>query len=90
MYVLPLVESSVAPSQHGFYLNAEDVLLKTEVGGIVADVCALYFLWSRYRELQEKLNVLEQNSIQRDRIEAVLKQKEKDCIQVNKHTHAYS
>ncbi|KAI4888911.1 hypothetical protein NFI96_028869 [Prochilodus magdalenae] len=42
----------------------------------------------RYRELQEKLNVLEHNSIQRDRIEAVLKQKEKDCIQLTKDTDA--
>ncbi|XP_017568258.1 NF-kappa-B essential modulator isoform X1 [Pygocentrus nattereri] len=42
----------------------------------------------RYRELQEKLNVLEHNSIQRDRIEAVLKQKEKDCVQLTKDIDA--
>lgn len=38
--------------------------------------------WCRYRELQEKLNLLEQNTMQRDRNEALLKQKEKDYIQV--------
>ncbi|XP_066529061.1 NF-kappa-B essential modulator isoform X2 [Hoplias malabaricus] len=42
----------------------------------------------RYTELQEKLNVLERNSIQRDRIEAALKQKEKDCVQLNKDIEA--
>ncbi|KAF7696048.1 NF-kappa-B essential modulator isoform X2 [Silurus meridionalis] len=38
----------------------------------------------RYRELQEKLNLLEQNTIQRDRTEALLKQKEKECVQLTK------
>ncbi|XP_017342619.1 NF-kappa-B essential modulator [Ictalurus punctatus] len=42
----------------------------------------------RYRELQEKLNVLEQNTMQRDRIEPLLKQKEKDCIQLTKDSEA--
>ncbi|XP_072552406.1 NF-kappa-B essential modulator isoform X3 [Salminus brasiliensis] len=42
----------------------------------------------RYRELQEKLNVLEHNSFQRDRVEAVLKQKEKECVQLTKDIDA--
>lgn len=33
----------------------------------------------RYRELEEKLNCLQKNSAQRDRTEALLKQKDKDC-----------
>ncbi|KAK3547436.1 hypothetical protein QTP86_020870, partial [Hemibagrus guttatus] len=42
----------------------------------------------RYRELQEKLNLLEQNTMQRDRTEALLKQKEKDYIQLTKDSEA--
>uniref|UniRef100_A0A8B9LPU3 NF-kappa-B essential modulator n=1 Tax=Astyanax mexicanus TaxID=7994 RepID=A0A8B9LPU3_ASTMX len=42
----------------------------------------------RYRELQEKLNALQHNSFQRDRVEAVLKQKEKDCVQLTKDIEA--
>ncbi|XP_053096863.1 NF-kappa-B essential modulator [Pangasianodon hypophthalmus] len=42
----------------------------------------------RYRELQEKLNLLEQNTVQRDRTEALLKQKEKDYIQLTKDSEA--
>ncbi|XP_076840037.1 NF-kappa-B essential modulator isoform X1 [Brachyhypopomus gauderio] len=43
---------------------------------------------SRYKELQEKLNVLQQNSIQRDRTEALLKQKDKDYVQLTKDIEA--
>ncbi|XP_050953044.1 NF-kappa-B essential modulator isoform X2 [Labeo rohita] len=35
----------------------------------------------RYRELQEKLDCLQKSSVQRDRTEALLKQKEKDFVQ---------
>ncbi|XP_076840038.1 NF-kappa-B essential modulator isoform X2 [Brachyhypopomus gauderio] len=42
----------------------------------------------RYKELQEKLNVLQQNSIQRDRTEALLKQKDKDYVQLTKDIEA--
>lgn len=42
----------------------------------------------RYRELQEKLNALQHNSFQRDRVEAVLKQKEKECVQLTKDIDA--
>ncbi|GAA6103975.1 NF-kappa-B essential modulator isoform X1 [Tachysurus ichikawai] len=42
----------------------------------------------RYRELQEKLNLLEQNTMQRDRTEALLKQKEKEYIQLTKDSEA--
>ncbi|XP_026882774.1 NF-kappa-B essential modulator isoform X2 [Electrophorus electricus] len=42
----------------------------------------------RYKELQEKLNILQQNSIQRDRNEALLKQKEKDYVQLTKDIEA--
>lgn len=33
----------------------------------------------RYRELEEKLDYLQKSSAQRDRTEALLKQKDKDC-----------
>lgn len=36
----------------------------------------------RYRELEEKLDYLQKSSAQRDRTEALLKQKDKDCAQV--------
>lgn len=36
----------------------------------------------RYRELEEKLDYLQKSSAQRDRTEALLKQKDKDCTQV--------
>lgn len=36
----------------------------------------------RYRELEEKLDYLQKSSAQRDRTEALLKQKEKDFSQV--------
>lgn len=42
----------------------------------------------RYKELQEKLNALQHNSFQRDRVEAVLKQKEKECVQLTKDIDA--
>ncbi|XP_016300505.1 NF-kappa-B essential modulator-like isoform X1 [Sinocyclocheilus anshuiensis] len=42
----------------------------------------------RYRELQEKLDCLQKNSVQRDRTEALLKQKEKDFIQLTKDSEA--
>ncbi|XP_060749866.1 NF-kappa-B essential modulator isoform X3 [Tachysurus vachellii] len=42
----------------------------------------------RYRELQEKLNLLEQNTMQRDRTEALLKQKEKEYVQLTKDSEA--
>ncbi|XP_027026354.2 NF-kappa-B essential modulator isoform X2 [Tachysurus fulvidraco] len=42
----------------------------------------------RYRELQEKLNLLEQNTMQRDRTDALLKQKEKEYIQLTKDSEA--
>ncbi|KAM9343465.1 NF-kappa-B essential modulator [Pholidichthys leucotaenia] len=37
-----------------------------------------------YRELQEKLDYLQKSSAQRDRTEALLKQKDKDCAQLAK------
>lgn len=46
----------------------------------------MYVFWHRYRELQQKLNQLEQNTMQRDRNETLLKQKEKECIQVRVQT----
>lgn len=45
-------------------------------------------LWCRYRELQEKLDCLQKNSFQRDRTEALLKQKEKEFVQVQKDSEA--
>ncbi|KAK7128714.1 hypothetical protein R3I94_017072 [Phoxinus phoxinus] len=42
----------------------------------------------RYRELQEKLDCLQKNSAQRDRTEALLKQKEKDFVQLTKDSEA--
>ncbi|TRZ01933.1 hypothetical protein DNTS_012387, partial [Danionella cerebrum] len=42
----------------------------------------------RYRELQEKLDCLQKNSVQRDRTEALLKQKEKDFLQLTKDSEA--
>uniref|UniRef100_A0AAY4B507 NF-kappa-B essential modulator n=1 Tax=Denticeps clupeoides TaxID=299321 RepID=A0AAY4B507_9TELE len=42
----------------------------------------------RYRELQEKLDSLEKSSMQRDRTEALLKQKDKDCAQLTKDSEA--
>lgn len=40
------------------------------------------FCVCRYRELEEKLDHLQKSSAQRDRTEALLKQKDKDCAQV--------
>lgn len=40
------------------------------------------FCVCRYRELEEKLDYLQKSSAQRDRTEALLKQKDKDCAQV--------
>ncbi|KAM6925057.1 NF-kappa-B essential modulator [Xenentodon cancila] len=42
----------------------------------------------RYRELEEKLDYLQKSSAQRDRTEALLKQKEKDCTQLAKDSEA--
>ncbi|XP_062247656.1 NF-kappa-B essential modulator isoform X6 [Platichthys flesus] len=42
----------------------------------------------RYRELEEKLDYLQKSSAQRDRTEALLKQKEKDCSQLAKDCEA--
>uniref|UniRef100_A0A673M0Q9 NF-kappa-B essential modulator n=1 Tax=Sinocyclocheilus rhinocerous TaxID=307959 RepID=A0A673M0Q9_9TELE len=42
----------------------------------------------RYRELQEKLDCLQKSSVQRDRNEALLKQKEKDFVQLTKDSEA--
>ncbi|XP_030624405.1 NF-kappa-B essential modulator isoform X2 [Chanos chanos] len=42
----------------------------------------------RYKELQEKLDSLQKSSVQRDRTEALLKQKEKECVQLTKDTEA--
>lgn len=41
-----------------------------------------------YRELEEKLDCLQKNSAQRDRTEALLKQKDKDCAQLAKDCEA--
>ncbi|KAF5903467.1 NF-kappa-B essential modulator isoform X1 [Clarias magur] len=56
--------------------------------GAVTDETNAYVSPERYRELQEKLNLLEQNTIQRDRTEALLKQKEKENIQLTKDSEA--
>ncbi|XP_028266225.1 NF-kappa-B essential modulator isoform X2 [Parambassis ranga] len=42
----------------------------------------------RYRELEEKLDYLQKSSAQRDRTEALLKQKDKDCAQLAKDRDA--
>ncbi|XP_034447861.1 NF-kappa-B essential modulator isoform X7 [Hippoglossus hippoglossus] len=42
----------------------------------------------RYRELEEKLDYLQKSSAQRDRTEALLKQKDKDCSQLAKDCEA--
>ncbi|XP_035863850.1 NF-kappa-B essential modulator isoform X6 [Sander lucioperca] len=42
----------------------------------------------RYRELEEKLDYLQKSSAQRDRTEALLKQKDKDCAQLAKDCEA--
>uniref|UniRef100_A0A1A7Y6X5 NF-kappa-B essential modulator n=2 Tax=Iconisemion striatum TaxID=60296 RepID=A0A1A7Y6X5_9TELE len=42
----------------------------------------------RYRELEEKLDYLQKSSAQRDRTEALLKQKDKDCAQLSKDCEA--
>ncbi|XP_029910846.1 NF-kappa-B essential modulator isoform X4 [Myripristis murdjan] len=41
-----------------------------------------------YRELEEKLDYLQKSSAQRDRTEALLKQKDKDCVQLAKDCEA--
>ncbi|XP_071377381.1 NF-kappa-B essential modulator isoform X1 [Centroberyx affinis] len=41
-----------------------------------------------YRELEEKLDYLQKSSAQRDRTEAMLKQKDKDCVQLAKDCEA--
>lgn len=90
-YLLPFVELPLVHIEHvfgflkwGTLLN--EVLLKTNVD---LDVYALYLSWCRYRELQQKLYQLEQNTMQRDRTEALLKQKEKECIQVCTHKQSF-
>ncbi|XP_074499294.1 NF-kappa-B essential modulator isoform X3 [Sebastes fasciatus] len=42
----------------------------------------------RYRDLEEKLDYLQKTSAQRDRTEALLKQKDKDCAQLGKDCEA--
>ncbi|MEQ2210632.1 hypothetical protein XENOCAPTIV_016925, partial [Xenoophorus captivus] len=42
----------------------------------------------RYRELEEKLDYLQKSSAQRDRTEALLKQKDKECAQLAKDCEA--
>lgn len=42
----------------------------------------------RYRELEEKLDYLQKSSAQRDKTEALLKQKDKDCAQLAKDCEA--
>uniref|UniRef100_A0A3B5KU03 CCHC NOA-type domain-containing protein n=1 Tax=Xiphophorus couchianus TaxID=32473 RepID=A0A3B5KU03_9TELE len=42
----------------------------------------------KYRELEEKLDYLQKSSAQRDRTEALLKQKDKDCAQLAKDCEA--
>ncbi|XP_037629653.1 NF-kappa-B essential modulator isoform X4 [Sebastes umbrosus] len=42
----------------------------------------------RYRDLEEKLDYLQKTSAQRDRTEALLKQKDKDCAQLAKDCEA--
>ncbi|XP_051961566.1 NF-kappa-B essential modulator-like isoform X2 [Xyrauchen texanus] len=54
----------------------------------VQQTCALTVSAERYRELQEKLDSLQKNSFQRERIEALLKQKEKDFVQLTKDSEA--
>ncbi|XP_056102399.1 NF-kappa-B essential modulator isoform X2 [Rhinichthys klamathensis goyatoka] len=54
----------------------------------VQQTCALTVPAERYRELQEKLDCLQKNSAQRDRTEALLKQKEKDFVQLTKDSEA--
>lgn len=54
----------------------------------VQQTCAVTVPAERYRELQEKLDCLQKNSFQRDRTEALLKQKEKEFVQVQKDSEA--
>ncbi|XP_051948217.1 NF-kappa-B essential modulator isoform X2 [Xyrauchen texanus] len=54
----------------------------------VQQTCALTVPVERYRELQDKLDCLQKNSVQRDRTEALLKQKEKDFVQLTKESEA--
>lgn len=63
-------------------------LKKTSADLIVYASCLSFDI--RYKELKDKLILLEQNTIQRDRTEALLKQKEKDYIQVRTHKHYLS
>ncbi|XP_056590015.1 NF-kappa-B essential modulator isoform X2 [Triplophysa dalaica] len=64
----------------------------TQNGGVteesVQQTCSLTVPAERYRELQEKLDCLQKNSVQRDRTEALLKQKEKDFAQLTKDSEA--
>ncbi|KAA0706976.1 NF-kappa-B essential modulator [Triplophysa tibetana] len=64
----------------------------THNGGLteesVQQTCSLTVPAERYRELQEKLDCLQKNSMQRDRTEALLKQKEKDFAQLTKDSEA--
>uniref|UniRef100_A0A3B4AE24 NF-kappa-B essential modulator n=1 Tax=Periophthalmus magnuspinnatus TaxID=409849 RepID=A0A3B4AE24_9GOBI len=55
--------------------------LKGYVKGIVL-MHQAYIEW--YRELEEKLDYLQKSSAQRDKTEALLKQKDKDCAQLAK------
>lgn len=59
---------------------------------VTVTACYKWFLFCRYRELEEKLDYLQKSSAQRDRTEALLKQKDKDCAQVSHVTscHFYS
>lgn len=52
----------------------------------VQQTCALTVPAERYKELQEKLDCLQKNSVQRDRTEALLKQKEKEFAQLTKES----
>ncbi|XP_055044635.1 NF-kappa-B essential modulator isoform X2 [Misgurnus anguillicaudatus] len=54
----------------------------------VQQTCALTVPAERYKELQEKLDCLQKNSVQRDRTEALLKQKEKEFAQLTKDSDA--
>ncbi|XP_050953045.1 NF-kappa-B essential modulator isoform X3 [Labeo rohita] len=54
----------------------------------VQQACGFTVPAERYRELQEKLDCLQKSSVQRDRTEALLKQKEKDFVQQTKDSEA--
>ncbi|KAF7210588.1 NF-kappa-B essential modulator isoform X4 [Nothobranchius furzeri] len=68
----------------------ETVLLRSEAQhssdclGLAKLTEQLQATQGRYRELEEKLDYLQKSSAQRDRTEALLKQKDKDCAQLSK------